>query len=109
MRGAFGHFRSPNFMRNAIQTVVREELGSCRTNSPSPIVHTGFKCDGCGVAPIRGTRYRCYTCVDFNLCETCESTTSHHHPFVKLTSPEGKSDDVVYAASFSANDSPTAA
>ena len=108
MRGACGPFRSPNFMRGAIQTVVREEINSCRKTSPSPNVHHGFRCDGCGMAPIRGTRYRCYTCVDFNYCENCESTAAHPHPFVKLVSPEGKDDDQIYAATFS-TDSPVAA
>lgn len=29
------------------------------------------RCDGCGIRPILGTRYRCNTCYAFDLCETC--------------------------------------
>lgn len=108
MRGAFGPQRGPGFMRNAIQTIVREELSTCKGNSTSSVVHLGYTCDGCGMAPITGIRYRCITCVDYNFCEACESSAVHPHPFVKLTSSEPEDKCAMYAGTFSSN-SPIAA
>lgn len=31
-----------------------------------------------------GIRYKCVVCPDFDLCERCESKTSHDHPFLKI-------------------------
>ena len=33
--------------------------------------HPGITCDGCGVAPIVGYRYRCKSCPNHDVCETC--------------------------------------
>jgi len=48
-------------------------------------VHTGVTCDNCKISPIEGTRYKCQTCDDFDLCEKCERTTDHpsNHPLIK--------------------------
>jgi hypothetical protein len=34
-------------------------------------VHTGITCDQCGMSPIRGIRYRCSVCADYDLCGNC--------------------------------------
>ncbi|KXS21139.1 hypothetical protein M427DRAFT_51410 [Gonapodya prolifera JEL478] len=36
------------------------------------LVHRGTRCDGCGVTPIVGVRYKCINCPNFDLCEECE-------------------------------------
>jgi chemotaxis protein histidine kinase CheA len=48
-------------------------------------VHNGFTCDGCGMNPIIGVRYRCHTCPNFDFCETCEQFRGeeHAHPMIK--------------------------
>ena len=54
-------------------------------------VHEGVKCEGCGMDPIVGERYKCdrYWC-DTNLCERCKTngvTTDYlnaHHPMTKV-------------------------
>jgi Ca2+-binding EF-hand superfamily protein len=37
-------------------------------------VHRGITCNGCQAFPIRGVRFKCINCPDFDLCERCEST-----------------------------------
>lgn len=52
-------------------------------------VHRGVSCNSCSVQPIRGIRYRCANCVDFDLCENCEALESHPrtHLFYKVRIP----------------------
>jgi len=49
-------------------------------------IHHNIQCDGCGIAPIRGIRYKCGVCADFDLCATCEAKDKHpiNHPMIKL-------------------------
>ena len=51
------------------------------------IVHSKVMCDGCGMLPISGYRYKCSICDDYDLCENCEERigTKHGHPFIKIT------------------------
>ncbi|CEI91720.1 hypothetical protein RMCBS344292_06002 [Rhizopus microsporus] len=52
-------------------------------------IHRGITCNKCSVSPIRGTRYKCANCVDFDLCEMCEGSNSHinTHVFLKIRIP----------------------
>lgn len=52
-------------------------------------VHRGVTCNSCNIMPIRGIRYRCANCVDFDLCEHCEALDSHPktHLFYKVRIP----------------------
>jgi hypothetical protein len=54
--------------------------------------HTNIKCDGCGVLPISGDRYKCTICPDFDLCSACEKKDVHpaSHPLLKLKEPARK-------------------
>jgi len=49
-------------------------------------VHHNIVCDGCEVTPIRGIRYKCATCPDFDLCAICEAKGQHpvDHPLIKM-------------------------
>lgn len=48
--------------------------------------HTGIACNGCGVCPIEGVRYKCVFCSEFDYCEKCEKEKGyvHNHPLYKL-------------------------
>jgi len=48
----------------------------------------GVECDGCGMAPILGVRYKCSICKDFDYCATCEERKGHEHAFLKITDPK---------------------
>lgn len=51
--------------------------------------HRGINCEECGEKPIRGVRWHCLNCPDFDLCSTCEASTAHQktHVFVKIRIP----------------------
>ena len=46
--------------------------------------HNIVICDGCGVSPIVGIRYKCSICPNYDYCENCEATKKHAHPFLKI-------------------------
>lgn len=52
-------------------------------------VHRGVTCNGCNTIPIRGIRYRCANCVDYDICEQCEALQMHPrtHLFYKVRIP----------------------
>lgn len=52
-------------------------------------VHRRVTCNSCNMAPIRGIRYRCANCADYDLCEMCESRQIHNkmHLFYKIRIP----------------------
>lgn len=57
------------------------------TSSYDNSVHSSSRCDGCSMYPIKGRRYRCTQCKDFDFCQTCfyKNQKRHDHPFVCKT------------------------
>ncbi len=64
-----------------------------KTNSPRlPLITMtkgGITCNSCGTVPIRGLRYKCANCQDYDLCEGCEAAEVHikSHVFMKIRIP----------------------
>lgn len=54
---------------------ARAHFGGCHHKS----VHWGVVCDGCDMRPIRGIRYKCNECPDFDFCETCFARAKDLH------------------------------
>ena len=58
---------------------------------PTAAVHTNVNCDGCGISPLTGNRYKCICCPDYDLCEACVNTKNERnihpqsHLFVRLS------------------------
>ncbi|PIK54292.1 putative E3 ubiquitin-protein ligase HERC2 [Apostichopus japonicus] len=53
-----------------------------------PTSHPGVMCDGCGMDPLTGPRYKCRSCADFNFCEECfRNKRSHRHLFLRIAEP----------------------
>ena len=48
--------------------------------------HYNVICNGCKMDPIKGFRYKCLSCNNFNYCEKCmeENINSHPHTFNKI-------------------------
>lgn len=57
------------------------------TINPQSVQHTNVICDGCGMAPIIGPRYKCTVRKDFDYCSNCEATKDHPYPFLKINEP----------------------
>jgi Zinc finger, ZZ type len=62
---------------------TRHEHGQHRPSDSNTtfgqIVHNNVRCDGCSAAPIRGIRYKCAMCDDFNYCSTCYMANKDGH------------------------------
>lgn len=72
--------------QNIVQLLFRVSEDATRRNA---YVHRGCACNSCGAVPIRGIRYRCSNCADYDLCESCESQGLHikTHIFYKIRVP----------------------
>jgi len=52
------------------------------------VEHEGVECDGCGVNPIKGIRYKCSVHPDYDLCEVCEAKgINPGRPMLKIRDP----------------------
>ena len=55
----------------------------------SGVVHANFVCDGCEMAPIKGIRYMCSVCSNYDICDGCEAKGVHsQHAMLKIRKPE---------------------
>jgi len=72
--------------QNVLQLLFRVSEDATIRNS---YVHRGCACNACGEVPIRGIRYRCANCADYDLCEGCEAQGAHikTHIFYKIRMP----------------------
>lgn len=52
-------------------------------------IHRGITCNSCQASPICGIRYKCSSCVDYDVCERCEARDDHNktHLFIKIRIP----------------------
>ena len=53
-------------------------------------VHPSVQCDGCGMHPLVGPRFKCAVCKDFDLCESCFNGAVHAaegHPCHRIERP----------------------
>ncbi|KAH3823999.1 hypothetical protein DPMN_125827 [Dreissena polymorpha] len=55
-------------------------------NTPAGVVQEGITCDVCKMDPIRGIRWKCGVCKDFDLCTPCYMTGKHDtgHSFMRI-------------------------
>lgn len=68
--------------------VAQEHFGG-KEESSEPVLHPNIQCDGCERG-VRGIRYKCSICADFDLCEACEAKGGLHdpsHPLLKISRP----------------------
>ena len=62
------------------------------------IVHINIKCNQCFVQPIKGNRYECRDCGDYNLCQHCfeknTETGTHHHFLYKIKNNDNNNNNI---------------
>jgi len=57
------------------------------SSDAEPVVHENVSCDGCGMNPIIGVRYKCSVRKNFDLCAECEARLDHEYAFLKIKKP----------------------
>lgn len=75
-----------SIIRTEIQTYLPLILKAQQEQNSSAI-HSNISCNNCGVFPLRGNRFKCSVCNNFDFCQICERNTSHPHPFIKIRDP----------------------
>jgi len=68
----------------ANETKVEEK----KDNTEEKAVHKWVICDVCGMDPIKGIRYKCFQCGDYDLCENCNPHHHQHHIMLRIAKPE---------------------
>ena len=82
MENKFNKYENILKKKQIIFNKMNESMPSCEA------IHYGIKCEKCFQEPIKGIRYKCWVCSDYNLCDKCEEKNSleneHPHNFIKI-------------------------
>ncbi|KAK8724977.1 hypothetical protein OTU49_011016, partial [Cherax quadricarinatus] len=77
-------------LRLNVTVGTRPDVGPKNSGNQEGVLHEGVVCDGCE-GPIRGFRYRCVSCEDFDLCGACEVKGLHkEHKMMRMSKPHVK-------------------
>jgi hypothetical protein len=58
------------------------------------IVHDTYGCDGCSAYPIKGLRFKCRDCVNFDFCAMCREKSGHQHTDFYLITASGSHEGI---------------
>ena len=64
--------------QKAIKKIILK-ASSNRINKEGKIIHRMFSCDGCGMCPIIGERFKCTVCPNFDYCSNCKQLFGNIH------------------------------
>ncbi len=81
------------------KSLIITEISNSKIRKPSKImnssllIHNGVTCNRCQMNPIRGYRFKCPRCLNYNLCQECEQINSDtefhpHSNFILCRVPE---------------------
>ena len=62
------------------------------------IIHHNITCNNCGMENIKGIRFRCLQCQNFNLCNNCEQNCEHSpdHILIKIRKPLKEESELLF-------------
>jgi len=86
MMGMFGQCPAT---QPATQPAAQQPQSQTPRGEDEENIHPGVVCDGCG-GNVAGIRYKCSSCPDYDLCQTCEAKGGIHdasHVFLKIAKP----------------------
>ena len=71
------------------QMNLKEEINKNIELVQNELIHDDIKCNQCNEENIKGIRYKCLQCQNFNLCSKCEANNEHDstHIFIKIRKP----------------------
>lgn len=74
---------------NMLLKQILQKFSPKTQNEEGKAIHRNVTCDGCGMYPLTGIRYKCSICNNFDYCENCEEMykNEHNHPFFKIYKP----------------------
>ena len=81
------------------KSLIITEISYSKIRQPSKVmnssllIHNGVSCNKCQIMPIRGYRFKCPRCLNYNLCQECEQDNSDkgfhpHSNFILCRVPE---------------------
>lgn len=74
-------------MKDGLLKINVAHSGQGKPSTATQVVHTGVLCDVCD-QEIRGMRYKCLQCEDYDLCGPCHGRNVHEeHDMLKLVNP----------------------
>lgn len=88
--GDFRKMAKKDFKKEEEKKIIKKMKDEEEKEEMKPLieecVHRGIKCQGCGVVPIVGCRFKCIFCDGFDYCEDCEKkfALDHGHPFLMI-------------------------
>jgi len=65
-----------------------EPVSAANVEAILAVEHPGVTCDGCGLFPITGPRFKCSIRKNFDLCSACESREVQPFPTLKIYDPQ---------------------
>ncbi|ETM45302.1 hypothetical protein L914_09596 [Phytophthora nicotianae] len=79
--------------KDAVEKAITEAVAEC-TAAQATMKHSSVRCDGCNQSPLRGFRFKCFSCPNYDLCTSCYTNQNHNmdHPFVRLADTTGSGD-----------------
>ena len=80
---------TPSHVLLKIPIPMSVDVAVAQPQAGSQLRHPHVMCDGCR-GEIRGIRYKCGNCTNFDLCEMCEAANVHQetgHLFIKVRKP----------------------
>jgi len=77
-----------DYCYKSFQVMLKDFLEKKRAMQDE-VEHNNYNCDGCGMNPIKGIRYMCSVCSNYDICENCERNGVHsNHAMLKIRKPE---------------------